>query len=105
LTGQTLGGVFTTGTHGSCFIYGPLAETIVSIDMVRINSSLVRIGPSNSITNPAALATEHPDLQLIQNDDYFYAGLINMGTIGVVHSYVLEVTDAFHMKEVRTTSK
>ena len=101
--GQTLGGIFNTGTHGSCFTIGPLAEMIVSIDLVLANASLIRLEPSeNNITDPESFAAERPDVRLIQEDDYFYSALINMGTMGIVHSYVLEVTDAYFLKEVRT---
>jgi len=103
--GQTIGGIFNTGTHGSCFTFGPMAETIVSIDMVLSDSSLIRMEPSdNNITDPDAFAVERPDVKLIQDDDYFYSALINMGTMGIVHSYVLEITDAYYLKEVRTAT-
>ena len=102
--GQTLGGVFTAGTHGSVFTRGPLAEMIVSIDLVLISGECLRIEPSSGITDPDALAIERADLRLIQDDDYFHAALINMGTMGVVHSFMLQVTDAFHMNENRTLS-
>ena len=101
---QTMGGVFNTGTHGSCLIFGPLAQMIVSIELVLPNGNLVRLEPTGGITDPTALATERPDITLHQDDDYFYAALLNMGTMGVVHSYVLEVTDCFHLKEVRTAT-
>lgn len=100
--GQTMGGVFNTGTHGSVLTRGPLLDMVVSIDLVLADGRSVRIEPSDGITSPAALATKRPDLQLIQEDDYFHAALINMGTMGVVHSLMLEVTDAFHLNEIRT---
>lgn len=103
--GQTIGGVFPTGTHSSVFTRGPMADMIVSIDLVCANGSLVRIEPGSGITDPARLAAERPEIRLIQEDDYYYAALINIGTMGVVQSYVLEVTDAFHLKEIRTAIK
>jgi hypothetical protein len=78
---------------------------IVSIDLVRADGHTIRIEPNDGITDPAAVSRERPDLELTQNDDYFHSALINMGTMGVVHSYMLEVTDAFHLKEVRTEMK
>ena len=102
--GQTLGGVFTTGTHGSVITHGPLAEMIVSIDLVLANGNSIRIEPSLGITDPQALAIERANLQLFQDDDYYHAALINMGTMGVVHSFMLRVTEAFHMNEIRTFS-
>ena len=104
--GQTLGGIFNTGTHGSCFTLGPIAEMIVSIDLVLADGTLNRIEPSdNNITDPESLSMERPDVKLVQDNDYFYSLLINMGTMGIVHSYVLEVTDAYFLKEVRTATK
>lgn len=103
--GQTLGGIFNTGTHGSCFTFGPLAETIISIDIVIPDGSFLRIEPGNGITVADTLARERPEIRLIQDDDYFYSAVINMGTMGIVHSYVLEVTDKYFLKEVRTATK
>jgi len=102
---QTWGGIFNTGTHGSVFTIGPLAEMIVSIDLVLADSSIIRIERSeNNITDPTLFAAQHPDVRLIQDDDYFYSALINMGTMGIVHSYVLEVTDSYFLREVRTAT-
>ena len=100
--GQTIGGVFPTGTHSSCFTRGPLADMVASIELVRADGSLVRIEPDGGITDPASLLARRPEVRLIQEDDYIIAALINIGTMGVVHSHDLEVTYSFHMKEVRT---
>jgi D-arabinono-1,4-lactone oxidase len=101
---QTMGGVFNTGTHGSTFTIGPLAEFILSIDLLRSDATYVRIEPKDGITDPVAFAREHPDVKLIQDDDWFYSNIINMGTMGIVHSYVLVVTECYHLKEVRTAT-
>jgi hypothetical protein len=92
----------TIGTHGSVFTHGPLAEMVVSTDLVLHTGECLRIEPTNGITDRAALAVERSDLRLIQDDDYYYAALISMGTMGVVHSFVLRVTSAFYINEVRT---
>jgi hypothetical protein len=99
---QTVGGVLPTGTHGSVFTYGPLADMIKSIDLVLAGGRTVRIEPAEGITDAKLWKTAHPDIDLIQKDDYFNAATINMGTMGVVASYMLEVTDKFHMREVRS---
>jgi len=44
-------------------------------------------------------------IELTQKDEYFYYALVNMGSMGVSLSYMLEVTDAFHLKEIRTPMK
>lgn len=104
--GQTIGGVFNTGTHGSVFTTSHLAETIISLDFVLATGKLVRVEPTGGITRPKAFATSYDpqDARLIQDDDYFNAVLINMGTMGVVASYVLKLTPRYHLKEIRTES-
>jgi hypothetical protein len=102
---QTIGGLFPTGTHGSVFTYGPMAELIRSIDLVLAGGRRVRIEPADGITDPKVWTSAHPDIELTQNDDYYYSAIINMGTMGVVASYMLEVTDKFHLREVRTIIK
>jgi FAD/FMN-containing dehydrogenase len=102
---QTVGGVLPTGTHGSVFTYGPMAELIKSIDLVLAGGRTVRIEPVGGITDAKLWKAAHPDVELIQKDDNFNAATINMGTMGVVASYMLEVTDKFHMREVRTLIK
>ncbi|PZR04168.1 MAG: hypothetical protein DI536_34765 [Archangium gephyra] len=101
--GQTVGGVLPTGTHGSVLSRASLAEELVrSIDLVTPAGEKVRLEPSNGITDAAAFARSNPGWKLIKSDDAFNAGLINVGTFGVVHSYVLAPVPRFHMKEVRT---
>ncbi|MBE3049334.1 FAD-binding protein [Candidatus Bathyarchaeota archaeon] len=102
--GQTMGGVFNTGTHGSVFTSSHLAEDIISLDLVLATGELLRIEPAGGITEPTAFAAAHDpkDARLLQDDDYFNAVLINMGTMGVVASYVLRLTPRYHLKEVRT---
>jgi D-arabinono-1,4-lactone oxidase/FAD binding domain len=102
---QTLGGLFPTGTHGGVFTYGPMMELIKSIDLVLYGGRAVRIEPTNGITDPKLWESAHPGVDLIQTDDYFNSATINMGTMGVVASYMIEVTDSFHMREVRTIVK
>jgi len=105
--GQTLGGVFPTGTHGSVFKRSHLAETIVSMDLIVYDGALVRIEPTQGITDPAAFAEHFPGssaARLVQDDETFNAALISMGTMGVVRTYVLKLTPKFHLKEVRTAS-
>ncbi len=100
--GQTIAGVLPTGTHGSVLGRGPLAETIRSVDLVKPNGDKVRIEPKGGPTDAADFARTHPGWTLVQEDATFDAALINLGTLGVVHSYLLETTDAFYLNEVRT---
>lgn len=101
--GQTVGGVLPTGTHGSVLSRGTLAEELVrSVDLVTPAGEKVRLEPRDGLTDAAEFARTNPGWKLIQDDDTFNASLINVGTFGVVHSYVLAPVERFHMKEVRT---
>ncbi len=101
--GQTLGGVLPTGTHGSVLSAGPLAETLVrSVDFVTPSGEKVRLERPDGPTDPSTFASSNPGWKLIKDEATFNASLINLGTFGVVHSYVLAPVPRFHMKEVRT---
>lgn len=103
--GQTLGGVLPTGTHGSVLRFGPLAEMVRSLDLIRFDGARVRIEPAaHPLTDPDAFADRHPGETLIQDDDTFHAVLVSMGTMGVVHRLVVEAVPRFWLKEVRTAT-
>jgi len=101
--GQTVGGVLPTGTHGSVLSSGPLADRLVrSIDLVTPAGEKVRLEPQGGLTDAAEFARTHPGWKLVQEDAAFDAALINVGSFGVVHSYVLDTVPRFFLKEVRT---
>jgi len=101
---QTVAGVLATGTHGSVLARGPLFEMVQATTLVRADGSTVRIEPADGISDPVAFAAQHPGVELLQDDAAFAACLVHNGTLGVVHSHVLKVTDAFHLAEARTLS-
>jgi hypothetical protein len=102
--GQRFGGLLPTGTHGSALSHGPLAEMARSLDLVTANGAGFRIEPGRGITDPVLFRARKPDWTLIQEDDYFDASLIHLGAFGVVVSYVVEVRDAFYLREIRTVT-
>jgi hypothetical protein len=82
-----------------------MAGLIRSIDLVVAGGKAVRIEPDGGITDSKLWHSAHPQIDLIHGDDHFHSATINMGTMGVVASYMLEVTDKFHMREVRSIIK
>lgn len=96
--GQTLAGVLPTGTHGSMLRYGPIASVVRRIDLVKFNGSKVRIGPSQGSGSSVA------GWGVVNDDDTFNAALINMGTMGIVHGYLIKPTTRFWLREVRTAT-
>jgi hypothetical protein len=98
---QTLAGVMSTSTHGSGIELGPIADAVRSIDLVASGGRVIRVEPSNGITDRAAFEARHPDRRLEQDDDWFDAARVGMGCMGLVHSAVVEVRDRYWLKEVR----
>lgn len=98
--GQTIAGVMATATHGSGIEFGPLCDWVRSLDVVGSGGQLWRIEPSQGITDP----TLYKDGRLIQDDTWFHAALVGMGSLGIVYSLTLEVREAFLLKEERRLS-
>jgi L-gulono-1,4-lactone dehydrogenase len=98
---QTVGGVISTATHGSGMKFGPIADYIVSLDIVASGGRVHRIEPADGPTDPARFAARHPDWQLHQNDQWFDAARVGVGCLGVVYAAVLRVRELFYLKEVR----
>lgn len=108
--GQTIAGVMMTATHGSGLAYGPMADQIVSLQMVGEGGRMMQVEPANGITNPANWSGRLEEdssipVQLIQNDNAFNAARVAIGSMGVVYSVVLRADQKFWLREVRRTIK
>ena len=102
--GQTIAGATSTGTHGSGIEFGPLCDVIESLEIIPADGRLYRIEPANGITDPAAFARRHPDVQLLQDDKTFYSVIVGIGCMGVITSVILRVTEKYWLTERRWTS-
>ena len=105
--GQTIAGVMMTATHGSGLDYGPIADQVLSMQVVGENGVFYQVEPSNGITNPGNFPGHLEEdsgipIQLIQNDDVFNAMRVSIGSMGVVYSVVLKTDRKFWLREVRT---
>ena len=100
---QTIAGVISTSTHGSGLTFGPFPDMVRSLDLVVAGGRQVRVEPAGGITDPGAFnAARAPGTwELIQDDDAFSSAICGLGTLGIVHSLVLEVRDRFWMNELR----
>jgi hypothetical protein len=96
---QTIAGVVSTSTHGSGLDWGPFPDLVRSLDLVVAGGEVVRVEPAGGITDPAS-----HDGRLIQDDATFFAAVCGIGTLGLIHSLVLEVREKFWLREVRTVS-
>jgi hypothetical protein len=102
---QTIAGVVSTSTHGSGLAFGPFPDLVRSLDLVASAGRVVRVEPTGGITNPGAFDVAYGDAcDLVQDDATFDAAACGIGTIGLIHSLVLEVREKFWLNEVRTLS-
>ncbi|CAK7264727.1 hypothetical protein SEPCBS119000_001142 [Sporothrix epigloea] len=107
--GQTIAGVMSTGTHGSGIAFGPMASLVRAIVLVSENGTVYQIEPATQsvgkgpLSNAAAFPRTIDGLPVVlrQNDSWFRTALVSMGCVGVIYSYVIEVTEAFNIHELR----
>ena len=99
---QTIAGAVSTSTHGSGLRWGPFPNAVRSLDLVVAGGG--RFGSSRPAvpTDPASFA--RPELTLVQDDARFRAAICGIGTLGLIHSLVIEVREKFWLNEVRTLS-
>ncbi len=75
--GQTLAGAISTGTHGTGFAAGSLADLVVSLDIVTVTQNedgspdvrMRRIEPSAGVTDPAAFERDQDDHGMVLEQD------------------------------------
>lgn len=100
--GERVGGAFSTGTHGSSIYFGPMCDSVRSLDLVWQGVS-VRLEPRDGPTDPRLFdrSAEHAGWLLVQHDALFHAARTSYGTMGVAFSYLVEVAPLYHLNEVR----
>jgi len=99
---QTVAGVLSTSTHGSGIGLGPICDFVRSLDVVASGGAVYRIEPADGPTEPEAYAARHRDRTLVQDDSWFDAARVGVGTLGVIHSVLLDVGPRYWLREVRT---
>eukprot|EP01084_Bolivina_argentea_P252084 423047_1 len=110
----SVGGVISTGSSGTGtpFInnngknYGSIVNQVIAYSMIIIDENkkvrLVQIEPeTNPIHDAKKWNNKFPNIELIQDDDIFEAGLISLGLLGVIYSYYFLLEDAYFIEEIR----
>lgn len=107
----TVAGCSASGGHGSGIgLYG-IAGYVQAIELVNFDANMnvrvVRVEPSNGITNPAKYAAAHADGKhfLKQDDTLFHAARCAQGHLGVVSAITLKVRTRVVLREDRYMSK
>ena len=102
---QTIAGVVSTSTHGSGLGWGPFPELVRSVDLVVAGGEVVRVEPAGGPSDPSRFAAVYGGARrLVQDDGTFCAAVCAVGTLGLIHSLILEVREKFWLNEVREVS-
>ena len=101
-TAQTIVGVTSTSTHGTGISLPPLSDLIQAMEIVGENGRVYRIESSNGISDPEKYQNAHPDVILIQDDEWFNSVRVSMGSTGLVYSVVLKVMKSYFLSETRS---
>lgn len=103
---HALAGAFSTGTHGATTKLPPIADYVRAIHLVGPGGQQWWIEPeSRPITDPDrmnALKGEDggldPCVDIIYDDDLFYATLVSFGNAGIIYAVVIETVDAHNIR-------
>jgi hypothetical protein len=103
--GQTLGGVVSTAVHGGDFFLPPICESVQAIHLIGPGGTQYWIerGNTKSITSAGKLRKLFPDLQVKQDDDWFNAVLVSIGSMGIIYSLVIAVRSQFGLAQFTRT--
>jgi FAD binding domain-containing protein len=98
--GQTIVGLFSTGSHGSAIDFGATQEFIVGLHII--------LSPGRHIWLEKA---SHPvvsdvfisklQTELVRNDDWFNAAVVSFGSFGFIHGAMLETEPIYLLETYR----
>jgi hypothetical protein len=110
--GQTIAGAIATGTHGSDFDRGPLADSVRAIYLIGAGGVHHWIEPSSPIlpeagpfpiTNPAQVQAAFPYIgpaNIHYDDNLFRSALVSVGAMGVVYALILDVVPQYALAQL-----
>jgi hypothetical protein len=105
-TEQFIAGFISTGSHGGDFSRGSFVEWVRAIHLVGTDGRqywIERSEPNDITTDDKlrGLSYWSPNTKIIRDDDIFFATLVSCGRMGVIYSLIIEVVDAYYLKEAR----
>lgn len=104
----TVVGCSNAGGHGSGLSLQGISSYVEAIELVTLNDTnqarLVRLEPTNGITDPAKWAQRYPapTFQLVQDDDLFHTARCSQGNVGVIYAVTLRTRPSYFLEETRT---
>jgi hypothetical protein len=106
-SGQTLGGVISTSTHGGDSLVPPLADYVCAIHLIGAGGVEYWIEPDSGITNAAQLQVSYPCLSsanINYSNDLFNSVLCSAGSMGVIYSVILKTVPQFGLVQHRVAT-
>jgi len=97
---QTISGAISTGTHGSGISLVAVSGMVRSLMLATKGGEVLRIEPTDGITDPAKYADKK--IKLVQDDDMFYSVVVSLGCMGIICSFVLRVMPMYWLEESKT---
>ena len=99
--GQSLGGFINTASHGAEQELPAFADAVRAIHLMSYGGETWWIEPSTSPITEASSWNNH-NLNIIYDDDLFYAALVSFGCSGIVYAYVVETVNEFRLQSETT---
>ncbi|RYZ11353.1 MAG: FAD-binding protein, partial [Myxococcaceae bacterium] len=106
--GQSVAGVMGTGTHGSDVNLAPIADQVRAVHLVGPGGQEWWIEPAEgAITDLTRMERARDagrlcsDIRIVYDTELFDAVLVSAGRMGVIYAVVVEVVNAFRLREDR----
>jgi hypothetical protein len=99
-SGQTIGGLLSTGSHGPDHNKPPFADYIRGIYLISNGGESYWIENTEKYINRDLIGYHFPELKknnIIINNDWFYSVLVSAGTLGVIAVVLLEVETQYSL--------
>lgn len=101
--GQTLGGAIGTGTHGSALGVGALPSQVAGFQLLTATQNLWIERPSAPTMN--AKFAKKLNATLVRDEQLFQTALVGLGSVGIVHCYMLRTTGRYKLRSERRKMK
>jgi len=103
-SGQTIGGLISTGSHGGDFKQPPIADFVRGFYFITTGGQHLWIEPTRTnsfnLTNHENIRAEFPGLtSIVSHDDIFYSILVSVGAVGIITCFLLEVTNQYGLSQ------
>lgn len=95
--GQSLAGAIATGTHGAAVDVGSMQDLVAAIHLIGDDGDTAWVErTTRPVVSDGFLALTQS--RRVADDALFAAALVNLGSLGVVHAYVIEAVPRYFLE-------